>query len=677
MKLSTIALIVGCGLTAAAFPPEFIEQHRFRYAAERPVMRLDSLNCREVGSWPFGPADAVTLDPDRDLVFLSSGGGVYVLDASGPGVPVRRSEIRTRGAIRYGGLAYCSDRLYIAAGNAGMEIWDVSSAEMPRRLGQLSAPSELACIAVAGNHVYVVDREAGLLVVNVADPGNPQELGRYEYQPSMAAAIAVSEAHAYVADWDEGLRIINVADPTRPNQVAQLSPMSQVAGVAVSGDYAYVVGTSSVDSGLCIIDIRNPQDPVVTGYGGLCDATAVMVAGEFAYVTDAYHWGGELLVFDITDPRYPFLVGWCETSGDEPVGIALSGDRACLAVGRGLSAIDITYPHAPYELGLFDCPDRSRNLAVQGDHAYLVDWNVLHIVNISEPRNPDRAGFYDTPAHSYGVAVADEYAFVACDWEGLRIVDVSDPEWPMRAGHCLMPGFAQGVALFEPGPGYARYACVSVGDSGLRVIDVSDPHRPQEVGACVFPYAWDVAVQGNHAHVVGWQSFRVVDISDPERPHLAGSCTIPAWALRVAVAGNHACVAGANGGLWVLDISDPADPRIVGHCPMPSWTSAVAMAGRFAYVAVRHGLRVVDISDPQNPFEVGYYTTPAPAYGVTNDAHHIYVATWAGLRIIEFLGAGVEEPPDTRPRLTGRSPTVVCGVLNIAGLGHNPDSPGG
>jgi hypothetical protein len=70
----------------------------------------DSLNCRLVGNWPFGPSSNSVVDPARNLVFCGSGGGVYVLDATDPNSPVVLSDaIRTRGYIR--DMWYESNRL--------------------------------------------------------------------------------------------------------------------------------------------------------------------------------------------------------------------------------------------------------------------------------------------------------------------------------------------------------------------------------------------------------------------------------------------------------------------------------------------------------------------------------------------------------------------------------------
>ena len=65
----------------------------------------DSLNCRLVGNWPFGPSSAIALDSARALAFVGSGGGVYVLDVSNPAQPVKLSEVHTQGMVKRLGLS--------------------------------------------------------------------------------------------------------------------------------------------------------------------------------------------------------------------------------------------------------------------------------------------------------------------------------------------------------------------------------------------------------------------------------------------------------------------------------------------------------------------------------------------------------------------------------------------
>jgi hypothetical protein len=69
---------------------------------ETQVMWPDSLNVRFVGTWPFGPSQAIAYDSLRTLAFCGSGAGGYVLDISDPSLPVKLSEQSTPAASSRG-----------------------------------------------------------------------------------------------------------------------------------------------------------------------------------------------------------------------------------------------------------------------------------------------------------------------------------------------------------------------------------------------------------------------------------------------------------------------------------------------------------------------------------------------------------------------------------------------
>jgi hypothetical protein len=71
-------------------------------------------------------------------------------------------------------------------------------------------------------------------------------------------------------------------------------------GVAVSGNYAYVVDGSA---GLQVIDVRNPENPVrVGGYDTSGWANGVAVSGNYVFVADG-QWGLQIFRIGEGAPR--------------------------------------------------------------------------------------------------------------------------------------------------------------------------------------------------------------------------------------------------------------------------------------------------------------------------------------------------------------------------------------
>ncbi|MBD3336713.1 MAG: hypothetical protein GF355_14470, partial [Candidatus Eisenbacteria bacterium] len=92
-------------------------------------------NLERVGAWAYGPSFAVDVDSARDLIFLTSGGVVLILDGTDPTQPTLMNEdIHTVGLVS--DLFYDADdqNLYIAGGEGGLEIWDVGDPLAPVHL---------------------------------------------------------------------------------------------------------------------------------------------------------------------------------------------------------------------------------------------------------------------------------------------------------------------------------------------------------------------------------------------------------------------------------------------------------------------------------------------------------------------------------------------------------------
>ena len=84
-----VLVLISVNLTQPIFMTseqiEWIAEHRFAgesLTAMHFKAGFDSLNVRFVGNWPFGKSYAVCVDSVRNLVFVGSGGGIYVLDVS-------------------------------------------------------------------------------------------------------------------------------------------------------------------------------------------------------------------------------------------------------------------------------------------------------------------------------------------------------------------------------------------------------------------------------------------------------------------------------------------------------------------------------------------------------------------------------------------------------------------
>jgi hypothetical protein len=261
-----------------------------------------------------------------------------------------------------------------------------------------------------------------------------------------------------------GLIVLNVSDPEDPVIAGNYHYEGLNAlSVFVSGDYAYI---ASGESGFSIVDVTIVDSMrVVSSFNTDCYAHKIAVRDEYAYIAD-----GEdgLRVIDLYDIERPTEVSHVDTPG-EAYGVTLDGDYAYVAdYVHGLRIIDISDPQEPEEIGYFNTRGWSYDVEVSGGFAYVADERYgLRIIDVSEPENPAEVGFYDTDGDAYGVHVVGDHTYVADGSGGICMLDVSIIESPCPAKIFYTPGYATGVEVFD------NYAFIA--DHGdILIIDVSE-----------------------------------------------------------------------------------------------------------------------------------------------------------------------------------------------------------
>jgi hypothetical protein len=115
---------------------------------------------------------------------------------------------------------------------------------------------------------------------------------------AIAHDIAITGGHAYVAT-DAGLTVLDLANPGAPVVRGTVAlPTGSSNGVAVLGQYAYVATLSALQ----VVNVANPAAPVIAATRKLPKVWDVAVKDNIAYVVS---YNGELYLFDISAPTNP------------------------------------------------------------------------------------------------------------------------------------------------------------------------------------------------------------------------------------------------------------------------------------------------------------------------------------------------------------------------------------
>lgn len=234
----------------------------------RPTVRVAEIRPQgtiEVGSWkPIWNVADIALE--AATAFVAADGGLFALDLTDPANPTQLSFIDL---IDSQHLAIDSNRAYIAttgvSGNGWFDIVDTSDPTAIQRIGGIFWPRPdppKYAIDASGATAVVAD-QVGLLVLDIDDPVNPVEIGRWNHAEARDVALvgdhlAVATFAAWAHPGEFGITVFDLSDPSDPTPVGTWTAPSEVLSVAEYGG-AVVVGTET--DGLFLIDIEDPANP--------------------------------------------------------------------------------------------------------------------------------------------------------------------------------------------------------------------------------------------------------------------------------------------------------------------------------------------------------------------------------------------------------------------------------
>ncbi|MFN8423498.1 MAG: hypothetical protein U0470_08995 [Anaerolineae bacterium] len=385
--------------------------------------------------------------------------------AAGPGLPV---SARTRPAStpaepprwtrvdQAGGAPTAfalAGRLAVVGVAESAWLVDLTVDNRPRLIGRTGLlGATIVDAAVVGQTAVLALGADGIALVDFSDPTAPVVGGRLDGE---ARTLAVS-GDRVVACGGSGCRVVRVSAPAAGTTVGTVAFQGTVGPVAASGGRAYVaVDASAAGAGIVlhVVDIADPSGPqtlqtkalVASPVLGLC------VNGDWLYVLQAT---GELRAYDLAGdglptPRGGTLVpAGVQSAGARP--LAVAGDRAYVASGLEVSAIDVAQPTAPRFLGSTPVDGLIAALGATEDRLYVANhadllggrraFHGLEVLAAAVDGGPRGLGTLDEAWSAYGVDfVSDDLVVVAAGRSGLRIVDVGGDGPAREVGTWLSP----------------------------------------------------------------------------------------------------------------------------------------------------------------------------------------------------------------------------------------------
>jgi hypothetical protein len=280
-------------------------------------------------------------------------------------------------------------------------------------------------VLVRRDTAYVAQGEGGFAIIDLTDEENPVLVGESSAHGN-ALTVAIRDTFAYLAAGKDGVSTIGFADPHAPEwqSLAAGGDDNAVDLVIVSPptDTMSYIFVAERDEGMWVLEILpgypgfpQPFFPFnVPGYenGLFLDSVYLFIAcGELG-----------LTILDISKVTEPEIIGTCDTKG-YATKLFVRDTLVYIADGReGLKIANISDISAPYIIGSFDTEDDAKDIFVKGDTVFIADENNgLVVVDVSDPILPQYLGGVLTE-NAESVWVEDDYAVIVDRYEGILIV---------------------------------------------------------------------------------------------------------------------------------------------------------------------------------------------------------------------------------------------------------------
>jgi hypothetical protein len=328
------------------------------------------------------------------------------------------------------------------------------------RAGQRSVQlmlSAMAIFAVAGCAAAVSSgRYVNLSILGtVSLPAGYQGIG-----------IAVQGTTGYVATEAIGsqagarsLVIVSLATPSAPKMVSATSSglASDMGGIAVSGNYAYVPFESATGTNFQVWNVSNPVSPEIVGSTsiacpqGMYPFNAPAVYGNDVYVAcwqSEVTATGAFAIVNVSNPAAPAVASMVPVTGTyQPISFAIWKQNLYVVATQGGSTSDyalmysIENPASPALEATVSVPHSPQWVAAFGAMALvpIYDGKELQVVDFSNPASPQELSASLGSCHPANVVVYQaNLALASCDTPGgVAEVDVAAADHPVYLGTTL------------------------------------------------------------------------------------------------------------------------------------------------------------------------------------------------------------------------------------------------
>jgi len=481
------------------------------------------------------------------------------------------------------------DYAYVAAGDGGFHILDISTPQKPVSIGVLDQPG-VKDVYIGTEYVYLASGSQGFQVVNIEEPTRPYTV--LSRVTSDAVSIVGRDNLVYLADSRQGLQIFDITDRQNPERVSSFRD-ADIRQLELRDSLLYA---ATGEGGMILLDISNPYTPKVTASFTDFPVYDILLQDDRIYLACG---SSGMVILQETDEGE-----WSELSrypSDDARMIRLWEDYAMIADGRGgMKAVDISQPSDPRFFGSYTGTD-VKALAMSDEYALLADVSGLKVVRTYLFGQSFVQNRWETPGRCYGVLSEGNRLWIT-DRQGGVSVYQSDSPANMKASSFIRnfpTEFAEDILIKDD------VLYVADGPGGVKMFRLSDSSSEPFLNVAVngrvrrvLPYGRQIALLSSEEGVV----FMDETTADSEAgSSLTFSSRFYSSDPRDAVfSGTTLFLGDARDGLIVAEKVENQFFELERFGDYKE-ISQLILADRVLYVLHSRGISLLDVQNPESP----------------------------------------------------------------------------
>ncbi len=469
---------------------------------------------------------------------------------------------------------------YVAAGEGGFHIMDISTPQKPESIGFLDQKG-VVDVYQGEEYLYLASGPQGFQIVNIEEPTRPYVV-LSRVTPDALSVVGQGDL-VYVADSLQGLQIFDVSDRQNPQRLSSLRDL-KISQLALEGEFLYGAGG---EDGLVMLDISNPYNPWTVQLWHDTPVYDVLINESYAYLA----CGAEgVEIYEILEPG-----NWRRISRFESVDarmIQLWDNFAMIADGRGgLRVVDVTHPGEPRNYGIFGGTD-IKALAMTDEYALLADVSGMKVVRTYLFGQSFVQRHWDTPGRAYSVYAEGSSLWVADRQGGVSLYQAGSPD---RIGYDAPvkhfdTEFAEDILI------QSSLLYVADGPGGVKVFRMEDESPVDSYAVTgrarkVIPYGSQLAVVSSE------EGLLILNTGES----LSYAARFFSSDLRDAAFSGSTLFLGDNRDGLIVAEKIGAQFKEVQRFSTYSGIRQLILQGDRLYVLHRDGVTLLNIQNPENP----------------------------------------------------------------------------